>query len=162
MARWNAGELTLTVRLPAITAHVVGQVVALVEAARILTRPTTEPAIGPDAATRLAYGLVGRPGYEAERAAAQRVAARREERGVACGAGGGRVAGGPPPGAAGRARESDRRGRGDRAARVGREGARRERARRRRAPHRRRAGGGRHPPDPRDRRRTRHQRRGRA
>jgi glucose-6-phosphate isomerase len=83
LARWNAGELTLTVQLPAVTPHVVGQVVALVEAARILAQPTAEPAIAPDAATRLAYGLVGRPGYEAERAAAQRVAARREERWVA-------------------------------------------------------------------------------
>jgi glucose-6-phosphate isomerase len=83
IARWHAGELTLTLRLPAVTAHVIGQVVALVEAARILMRPTAEPAIGPDPATRLAYGLVGRPGFEAERAAAQRVLARREERWVA-------------------------------------------------------------------------------
>jgi len=83
MARWNAGELTIALQLPAVTAHVVGQVVALVEAARILTWPTAEPMIEPEAATRLEYGLVGRPGYEAERAAAQRVAARREERWVA-------------------------------------------------------------------------------
>jgi hypothetical protein len=83
LARWNAGELTVTVRLPAVTAHVVGQLVALIEAARILTRPTAEVAPEADSATRLAYGLLGRPGYEAERAAVQRVAARREERWVA-------------------------------------------------------------------------------
>lgn len=83
MARWSAGELTLTLRLPPVTAHVIGQVVALVEAARILTWPTVEPAIEPDTATRLEYGLVGRPGYEAERAAVQRLAARREEHWVA-------------------------------------------------------------------------------
>jgi hypothetical protein len=82
-ALWRAGELTLTLLLPAITPYVMGQVVALTEAATLLARPTAEATSDDAAAARLAYGLVGRPGYEAERATAQRLAARREDRYVA-------------------------------------------------------------------------------
>lgn len=83
MARWQAGELTVGLHLPPITAHVVGQVVALTEAAVLLAGPPAESPSEVPHATRLAYGLLGRPGYEAERAAAQRSAARREDRYVA-------------------------------------------------------------------------------
>ncbi len=68
--------------LPEIGAHALGQVVALTEAAVLLGRETAD-APSPHDGRRLVYGLAGRPGYEAERAEAQRVTARREDRYVA-------------------------------------------------------------------------------
>jgi glucose-6-phosphate isomerase len=79
MALWSAGRATIALRCPTITAFVLGQVVYLVDAADALARPTSAAA-GPEAAAQLAYGLAGRPGYEAERAEVQRLAARREAR----------------------------------------------------------------------------------
>lgn len=83
MACWRAGRPTITVTCPEVSAHVMGQLVALVEAAATAAHAlgASDDADGP--ARRLAYGLVGRPGFEAERAEMQRLGARREDRYVA-------------------------------------------------------------------------------
>jgi hypothetical protein len=81
IARWNARQPTLTLRCPTHTPGVVGQLVYLVEAAAVLAGTAREaPTTETDAAPGLLYGLMGRPGYEAERAEGQRLAARREAR----------------------------------------------------------------------------------
>jgi glucose-6-phosphate isomerase len=83
LARWRGGRPTLTLTCPAITAHALGQVVALVDAATTVGRALgTLPTVDDDV-DRLAYGLAGRPGFEGERAEVQRLAARREARYVA-------------------------------------------------------------------------------
>jgi hypothetical protein len=81
MALWSAGYPTMTLICPEPTAYAVGQVLYLVEAAATLARATvgTAPNDLPGA-QRLAYGLAGRPGYEAERDQAQRLASHREAR----------------------------------------------------------------------------------
>lgn len=82
LALWAAGELTLAVTLPDVGPHAVGQLVALTEAAACLAHPSgAEPSSV--RVERLAAGLVGRPGYEADRALAERLAGQREERWVA-------------------------------------------------------------------------------
>jgi hypothetical protein len=81
MALWSAGHPTVTLICPEITAYVVGQVVYLVEAAATLARATVGAVLDDrDDARRLAYGLAGRLGYEAERAEVQRLASRRQAR----------------------------------------------------------------------------------
>jgi len=81
IARWHAGQPTLALRCPERSASVVGQIAYLVEAASTLARAARGAATAePADAIRLAYGLAGRPGYEAERAEAQRLAAHREAR----------------------------------------------------------------------------------
>lgn len=83
LARWANGELTLSVTLPDVSPHAVGQLVALTEAAACLAHPSAAPTAARTRAARLAFGLVGRPGYEADRALAERLAGLREERWVA-------------------------------------------------------------------------------
>jgi glucose-6-phosphate isomerase len=84
LALWSTGTPTMTLRCPEIDAHVAGQVCYLVEAAAAVARATCDAAPAErDGGERFAYGLVGRPGYEAERAEVQRLAARREARYVA-------------------------------------------------------------------------------
>lgn len=82
LARWADGELTLSVTLPDVSPHAIGQLVALTEAAACLASPSaaTPP---PARAARFAFGLVGRSGYEADRVLAERLAGQREERWVA-------------------------------------------------------------------------------
>ena len=79
MALWNGGHITMTLRCPEITPATVGQVIYLVEAAAALAHRSPAPTER-RTASRLAYGLAGRPGYEAERAEVQRLTARREAR----------------------------------------------------------------------------------
>lgn len=83
MACWSAGAPTLTITCPTLTPDVLGQVVALTESAAALARPTGEAPSDHTSTERLAFGIAGRPGYEAERAAVQRLTARREDRYVA-------------------------------------------------------------------------------
>ncbi len=79
LAHWVAGRPTMALSLPALTPFVLGEVVHLVVMATALVRGS-EPRDEWAAASRLAFGLAGRPGFEAERAEAQRWAARREVR----------------------------------------------------------------------------------
>jgi glucose-6-phosphate isomerase len=81
VASWRAGRPSLTLTCPELSAHELGQLVALVEAATSVVRAAPEDAQGDPA--RLAFGLANRPGFETERAEAQRLAARREDRYVA-------------------------------------------------------------------------------
>ena len=80
LAHWSAGVPTLTLECPAVTPHVLGQLVQLVETAAALARETDEPDVVGVATTRFTHGLAGRPGFEAERAEAQRLADKREGR----------------------------------------------------------------------------------
>jgi glucose-6-phosphate isomerase len=80
LAHWSAGRPTLTLRCPPITAHALGQLVQLVETAAALARDGAAPDTRDDATIRFTHGLAGRPGFEAERAEAQRLAAKREDR----------------------------------------------------------------------------------
>jgi glucose-6-phosphate isomerase len=79
ITRWTAGELTIALTLPDLGANVLGQIVALTDAAVLLARDSAA-ATGERDGQRLVYGLAGRPGYESERATAQRLAGRREDR----------------------------------------------------------------------------------
>lgn len=84
-ALWNAGRPNVRLICPQVDEYVVGQVVCLVQTAVALARElgATEGDAADAAmvsAARLAYGLAGRPGYEAERAEAHRLAARNEAR----------------------------------------------------------------------------------
>jgi glucose-6-phosphate isomerase len=82
IARSTHGDLTIALMLPALTPHAIGQCIALIDAAILLARTAGRTPAAADTSRTLS-GLVGRPGYEAERAAAQRLAARREDRYVA-------------------------------------------------------------------------------
>ena len=82
LAHWNGGMPTLTLRCPDVLPHALGQLVHLVAAASTLVRGVTVASPIDEAAIRFAYGLANRPGYEAERAEAQRWTARREDRHV--------------------------------------------------------------------------------
>jgi glucose-6-phosphate isomerase len=83
IAHWTAGELTVALTLPDLTPHALGQTVALTEAAIALASGAVEVVADGGDRPRLVDGLAGRPGYEAERAEAQRRGARREDRYVA-------------------------------------------------------------------------------
>ena len=84
MALWAAGELTVGIALPDGSARSLGELAALTEAAACLAESSSDDAPSIHArATRLAFGLVDRAGYESERANAERLAALREERWVA-------------------------------------------------------------------------------
>ncbi len=82
ITRWTAEEPTLALTLPAVGADAVGQVIALIDAAVLLASASADPTTDREG-QRFVYGLAGRSGYEAERAAVQRVAARKEDRYVA-------------------------------------------------------------------------------
>jgi glucose-6-phosphate isomerase len=84
VALWNAGRPTATLVCPQLDDYVLGQVMYLVQSAVVLARGLTadEPPLPAPTSTaaRFAYGLAGRPGYESERAEAQRLVARKEPR----------------------------------------------------------------------------------
>lgn len=80
------GIPSLAVIAPELSAHTVGQLVALVESTARLRRTLLGPEAEPGEAEtvvnglRLSHGLAGRAGFEAERAEAQRWLARKEAR----------------------------------------------------------------------------------
>ena len=76
LALWDAGVPTMTLQCPENGPSVFGQITYLVAAAATLVGS----AASVERSVRLAYGLAGRPGYESERAEAQRATARREAR----------------------------------------------------------------------------------
>jgi len=82
LALWSVGRPTVTVVAPQVDEYAVGQIVWLVHTAAALARALAEPAadVAAPLAERFAWGLAGRPGYESERAEAQRLAGRKETR----------------------------------------------------------------------------------
>lgn len=85
LALHKRGRPTITIEIPRLTPHVVGQLVYLLEVETALTAalfgvdPYNQPAV--EEGKRLIYGAAGRPGFEAERTELEQwLAARRPER----------------------------------------------------------------------------------